>query len=464
MLGVAALFMMIALVVGFSRAFRRARRASGWVRERRPATAEERSLVLLWPWSTAVDVFFAWVSATSAAAVTAAMLGYPPLSSIRIGVIGALAGCGAAGLSFLLLEELFRPVLRVALAGHAAPGGNKLGLRRRLILLWALSSAVPLSVLGTIWIGQPAQERLLLPVVLAVNSAVAVVWGLAGTYAVARSLIEPVTSLKAAQRKVQDGDLNVQIPVDYGGEVGELQAGFNHMVAGLLEHQRLHDIFGRHVGYRGGPCRARDGCAARWRAPSGQCPVFRPDRLDGDDPAAGARRRGGRPERRIRRRRRLCDQRGRVGEQVRGRRRVVCVRPAHRAHRARCRGITGGAGAANGVHCPGREPSWPRRRDRRFLGGGHRRQYRGGGPLRIHRDRRRGQRGRPPHRAGQKGTRTFARVTRCGRRGRRRDVLVASARADALAGPVIGHRNLRPTRRSASWGHLPLAGERKSTL
>jgi len=49
MLGVAALFMMIALVVGFSRAFRRARRASGWVRERRPATAEERSLVLLWP-------------------------------------------------------------------------------------------------------------------------------------------------------------------------------------------------------------------------------------------------------------------------------------------------------------------------------------------------------------------------------------------------------------------------------
>ena len=70
-----------------------------------------------------------------------------------------------------------------------------------------------------------------------------------------------------------------------------------------------------------------------------------------------------------------------------------------------------------------------------------------------------------PHRAGQKGTRTFARVTRCGRRGRRRDVLVASARADAVAGPVIGDRNLRrPTRRSARWEHLPLAGERKSTL
>lgn len=37
-------------------------------------------------------------------------------------------------------------------------------------------------------------------------------------------------------------------------EVGRLQAGFNHMVAGLRDHERLRDLFGRHVGegYVGG--------------------------------------------------------------------------------------------------------------------------------------------------------------------------------------------------------------------
>lgn len=248
MIAVAAVSMLTCVVVGFRRAIRRADRAAAWVRERRPATAAERSSALLWPWSTAVDVFGGWAIVSVVVGTVAAVLDYPTLSATRIVIVGALAGCGAAGLSFLLLEELFRPVLQLALAGHAAPGGSRLGLRRRLMLLWGLSSAVPLLVLGTVWIGQPAEQRALLPVVLAVNAAVSLLWGLAGTFAVARSLIEPVTGVRAAQRRVEEGDLSVQIPVDYGGEVGELQAGFNHMVAGLREHQRLHDIFGRHVG------------------------------------------------------------------------------------------------------------------------------------------------------------------------------------------------------------------------
>src|SRR6185437_5934105 len=161
MVAVAASFMLISVAVGYLRAARRAARASLWVRERRPATADERTLVLLWPWSTAIDVFAAWSLVTLLVGVTAAVMGYPTLTAARIAIIGSLAGCGAAGLSFLLLEQLFRPVLQLALAGHAAPGGSKLGLGRRLMVLWLLSGAVPLSVLGTIWIGQPAEERAL---------------------------------------------------------------------------------------------------------------------------------------------------------------------------------------------------------------------------------------------------------------------------------------------------------------
>ncbi len=31
-------------------------------------------------------------------------------------------------------------------------------------------------------------------------------------------------------------------------EIGRLQHGFNRMVAGLIERDRLRDLFGRHVG------------------------------------------------------------------------------------------------------------------------------------------------------------------------------------------------------------------------
>jgi adenylate cyclase len=38
------------------------------------------------------------------------------------------------------------------------------------------------------------------------------------------------------------------MPIDDGGEVGLLQAGFNRMLAGLRERDRVRDLFGRHVG------------------------------------------------------------------------------------------------------------------------------------------------------------------------------------------------------------------------
>jgi adenylate cyclase len=49
-------------------------------------------------------------------------------------------------------------------------------------------------------------------------------------------------------REVESGRLDATITVDDGGEVGLLQAGFNRMVDGLRERERLRDLFGRHVG------------------------------------------------------------------------------------------------------------------------------------------------------------------------------------------------------------------------
>jgi adenylate cyclase len=48
--------------------------------------------------------------------------------------------------------------------------------------------------------------------------------------------------------KVERGDTDVTLPVNDGSEVGLLQAGFNRMLAGLRERDRVRELFGHHVG------------------------------------------------------------------------------------------------------------------------------------------------------------------------------------------------------------------------
>ncbi|KAA8885521.1 adenylate/guanylate cyclase domain-containing protein [Nocardia colli] len=238
----------VAVLIGVHRGERRADRAFGWVRQRRAPTVQERSLTLGFPSAEAIDEFGGWFLGAILIAVVHAVLQYPVLYTARVGIIIALGGLTSGALSYLLLERVARPVLRVVLAGEAPPAGAVLGLRGRLILSWLLSGAVPVVLLGTAALGLTAAERAWLPVSLAVLAGLSVVAGLAFTAAMAWSLVEPVVGLQAAQRRVQNGDLTAQIPVDYGGEVGQLQAGFNHMVEGMRERERLHDLFGRHVG------------------------------------------------------------------------------------------------------------------------------------------------------------------------------------------------------------------------
>ena len=60
----------------------------------------------------------------------------------------------------------------------------------------------------------------------------------------------PTPSARCATASVGcgDGDLDATIPVYDGSEVGLLQDGFNRMVEGLRERERIRDLFGRQVG------------------------------------------------------------------------------------------------------------------------------------------------------------------------------------------------------------------------
>ncbi|MEK0828424.1 adenylate/guanylate cyclase domain-containing protein, partial [Mycobacterium ulcerans] len=57
-----------------------------------------------------------------------------------------------------------------------------------------------------------------------------------------------VRVVRAALNRVANGDLRGDLVVFDGTELRELQRGFNTMVDGLRERERVRDLFGRHVG------------------------------------------------------------------------------------------------------------------------------------------------------------------------------------------------------------------------
>ena len=76
----------------------------------------------------------------------------------------------------------------------------------------------------------------------------ALVSGFLVTVGSARAVADPIRSVRREMRRVEEGDLGAHVAVYDGAELGRLQAGFNRMVVGLRERERLRDLFGRQVG------------------------------------------------------------------------------------------------------------------------------------------------------------------------------------------------------------------------
>lgn len=126
------------------------------------------------------------------------------------------------------------------------------GVRARLVLMWAMCSALPgagIVVLVMLrangWIIQPDAP---IEVPVLVLALVAVVLGMRAMILVASSISDPIHDVVDAMAEVERGRLGDMIDVYERSELGQLQTGFNRMVAGLQERDRLRDLFGRHVG------------------------------------------------------------------------------------------------------------------------------------------------------------------------------------------------------------------------
>jgi adenylate cyclase len=81
-----------------------------------------------------------------------------------------------------------------------------------------------------------------------VVTLVAILIGLPVMIMTSRSISDPVREVVDAMAKVERGRIDTFVGVYEKSEIGRLQHGFNRMVAGIGERDRLRDLFGRHVG------------------------------------------------------------------------------------------------------------------------------------------------------------------------------------------------------------------------
>ena len=221
-----------------------------WLAEDRPPTAEERRLALSIPfrfvlvsgvfWTIAAILFTLLNASTSGWAV------------IVVGGAILLGGETTCAIGYLLIERITRPVVIRALAGGAPPQRRcGPGVRGRLMMAWSLGTGVPLLGIVTVAIAGLAdrdESPTLLAATVAFLAAIGFAVGLLAIAVASRSIADPIGAVRDGMARVEAGELGVSVPVDDGSEVGLLEAGFNRMAAGLRERERLHDLFGRHVG------------------------------------------------------------------------------------------------------------------------------------------------------------------------------------------------------------------------
>jgi adenylate cyclase len=76
---------------------------------------------------------------------------------------------------------------------------------------------------------------------------IGIVVGLNAVTLAARATADPVDSVRRALAEVQKGHFDVRVPVYDGTQIGQLQLGFNAMVEGLAEREKIRETFGAYV-------------------------------------------------------------------------------------------------------------------------------------------------------------------------------------------------------------------------
>ena len=245
----AGVYVITAAVVGSVLGLAIARPVRSWLVEGRTPTEEEQRATLRFPrrllrlnatmWLIGAVVFGAFNMIWSAEL------------AVEVFITVLFGGLTTSAVTFLITERISRPVAARVLS-YGVPDRPVLpGVKTRALFAWALGVGIPVLGLTLIAIVSLVDEGVTdteLALTILGLGATALGVGLLMTYQTARSVSDPVLSVRDGLAEIERGHLDTEIPVYDGSELGLLQAGFNRMAAGLREREKVRDLFGRHVG------------------------------------------------------------------------------------------------------------------------------------------------------------------------------------------------------------------------
>ncbi|MBJ7330755.1 MAG: adenylate/guanylate cyclase domain-containing protein [Solirubrobacteraceae bacterium] len=245
-------YLVVAIGIGIVLSLKRTAPVRTWAISGRPATPLEQDLILKLPRQLVAIQVVLWVVGGTLFTLWALVF-YSPELAFDVAISAFLAALGTWGFAYLSAERILRPLAADSLSSGAPANPTTASVSVSILLTWGLSTGVPVIALALIGLGELVGILEATPDDLAVAmlalAAVALIVGFLQTILVARSIADPIVALRKAIGQLRLGDLDAHSPVYDGSEIGQLQAGFNEMVDGLRERERLHDLFGRQVGH-----------------------------------------------------------------------------------------------------------------------------------------------------------------------------------------------------------------------
>lgn len=162
-------------------------------------------------------------------------------------------GVASACTGLLRNQRALRPLIAAAQADNQSETRKiSAGLETRLVIMWALGGALPSAGCVVLVLarsqGWVLERTAPVEVPMLAFSLAALPVGLRAATLVSRSIRDPIRQVVEAMSQVERGLIGATVDVYDRAEIGQLQSGFNKMVGGLKERDRLRDLFGRYVG------------------------------------------------------------------------------------------------------------------------------------------------------------------------------------------------------------------------
>ncbi|KMY67517.1 hypothetical protein AAU61_11900 [Desulfocarbo indianensis] len=182
-------------------------------------------------------------------------------TSVFLATRAAMVGLIASTISFFFLEKHSRQNLIPYFfpEGHlsATQGTTRLGISRRIWIMYLVGTLVPIIILlftlitiqfsaadSALSAAEYGRGLLLFTLVL---SGYAFISALRLNSLVSRSVADPLRQMLSVVDRIQKGDYQARVKVVCNDEIGELGDAVNEMIRGLGEREKLHSAFGKYV-------------------------------------------------------------------------------------------------------------------------------------------------------------------------------------------------------------------------